>query len=246
MPAFGSSNAFLLLFLFSCSNTTVPAVTRESPGVSQPTPRTQSDASVVAPIRPKAVDANAAASQALVDIETLRTDIVLDMRYAGKNNFVGHAVYRKGRCLLRTPVAQALARVQSRLAKQRVRLLVWDCYRPFAVQEEFWRLMPNTRYVAKPIRRKGKPWRGSKHNRGAAIDVSLVGEQGEALAMPTDHDDFSEKASRDAVGIPREAARNAKTLERAMQAEGFEGLASEWWHYDYRGWQDYDLSDQEL
>ena len=247
MPASGSSKAFLLLVLFSCSDTSAPVVTKENPDVSRPTPKTQFDATAVAPIRPKAVDANKVAnSHALVDIGTLDTDIILDMRYAGNNNFVGRAVYRKARCLLRTPVAQALARVQSRLAKQSVRLLIWDCYRPFSVQEEFWRLMPDTRYVAKPMRRKGEPWRGSKHNRGAAIDVSLAGEQGEALLMPTDHDDFSKKASRDAVGISKEAARNAKTLESAMQAEGFEGLASEWWHYDYQGWQDYDLSDQEL
>ncbi len=243
MPASASRNPILLLLLLSCTD---KSASRPSnvPVIDQATSHEDAGAN---PVIPDAEDKKTTVDpQVFVDIESLNTDILLDIRYASKNNLVGRAVYRNRRCLLRAPVAQALVRVQLRLGRQGLRLLVWDCYRPFSVQEEFWRLLPNARYVAKPIRRDGKPWRGSKHNRGAAIDVSLVGEDGEAVAMPTDHDDFSEKAGRDAKGIPKAAAHNAKILEKAMQAEGFEGLASEWWHYDYRGWQEYALSEQEL
>ena len=143
-------------------------------------------------------------------------------------------------------MAQALARVQGRLRKRGLQLVLWDCYRPFGIQEEFWKLAPDPRYIARPVRREGKPFQGSKHNRGAAVDVSLATLDGKILPMPTDHDDFSAKAHRHAEGIAEEAAKNADALESAMVAEGFEGIESEWWHFDFAGWQDYELSEQSL
>lgn len=182
----------------------------------------------------------------LVDLQSVVPEILLDMRYAGTDNFVGKAVYPVARCLLRRPVAMALGRVQTRLREQNLQLLIWDCYRPFAVQELFWSLVPDARYVASPVRRDGAPHKGSKHNRGAAIDLSLASSDGKALLMPTDHDDFSARAHVGAKGVPAKARANASTLRKVMAAEGFEPIPTEWWHFDYHSWRKFGLSEEPL
>lgn len=184
--------------------------------------------------------------QALVDLKALMPDVLLDMRYASTNNFAERVVYPKARCLLRAPVAKALAKAQSRLKPRGYQLWIWDCYRPFFVQEAFWKLVPNPTYVARPVRKEGKPWKGSKHNRGAAIDLSLADATGVPVEMPTDHDDFSDRAHRGATGIPADAAEHARILDEAMQAEGFVGIDSEWWHYDFEDWERFPLADEPL
>ncbi len=181
----------------------------------------------------------------LVDVAALDPTIVLDMRYAGPDNFAGVAIYPAARCLLRRDAAERLVRVQRRLRAGGLGLRVWDCYRPFSVQERFWALVPDERYVARPERRDGRPVAGSKHNRGAAVDVTLVDRAGAPLAMPTDFDDFSARAHRGAAATPA-ARENAARLEAAMVAEGFEPLATEWWHFDAPGWQAHTLLDQPL
>jgi len=186
------------------------------------------------------------AGDGLIDVARLEPTLRLDLRYAGPNNFTGVAVYPAARCLLHRAVAQRLQRVQRRLRDAHLGLLLWDCYRPFSVQERFWQLVPDARYVAEPQRRDGVPLVGSKHNRGAAVDVTLVDAHGRRLEMPADFDDFSPRAQRDADGATPAARANAKRLEAAMVAEGFLPLATEWWHFDAPGWQDYPLSDETL
>ncbi len=182
-------------------------------------------------------------SSTFVDVHSLDPSIVLDVRYATTANFTGTAVYPAARCLLRRDVAERLVRVQQRLRTDGLGLLVWDCYRPFSVQQRFWALVPDARYVAEPVVRDGRPVEGSKHNRGAAVDVTLVDAGGVPLVMPTDYDDFSTRAHRDAVDWSPVARHNADLLERAMVAEGFEPFPTEWWHFDGPGWQSYDLAD---
>ena len=182
----------------------------------------------------------------LVDLAAVDPTIRIDIRYATTGNFTGVAVYPVARCLLRRDAAERLARVQRRLRADGLGLLVWDCYRPFAVQERFWALVPDERYVARPERRDGRPVAGSKHNRGAAVDVTLVDAAGAALAMPTGFDDFSERAHRGAPGVPPEARANAERLEAAMVSEGFEPLPTEWWHFDAPGWRTHELLDVPL
>jgi D-alanyl-D-alanine dipeptidase len=216
-------------------------VTSNSPTLVEPNARPE-------PIAQPTPRRNAAAldPQSFINLRSIAPDILLDMRYAGENNFAKRKVYPEARCLLRAPVAEALLRVQTRLRPQGFQLWIWDCYRPFHVQEEFWKLVPDSKYVAKPIRRDGKPWRGSKHNRGAAVDLSLADANGTQVSMPTDHDDFSKRAHRGAKGIPEAAAGHARILDEAMRAEGFQGIQTEWWHYDHAGWQSYELSDEGL
>jgi beta-N-acetylhexosaminidase/D-alanyl-D-alanine dipeptidase len=184
----------------------------------------------------------------LVAVGTLAPGIREDLRYAGPGNFVGRAVYPAGsRCLLRPDVAARLARVQARLEAAGRGLLVWDCYRPFAVQERFWALVPDDRYVARPVRAPdGTPRDGSKHNRGAAVDATLVDAHGTPLPMPTGFDDFTAAAHRGSGAGGPVAQAHAAALADAMAAEGFVGLPTEWWHFDGPGWEAYELLDVPL
>jgi len=183
---------------------------------------------------------------AFVDVAVVAPSVVLDLRYATEDNFAGEAVYPVAQCLLLRPVAETLARVAGRVEAEGYRLAVWDCYRPFAVQQRFWELVPDERYVARPVERDGAPVEGSKHNRGAAVDATLVGLDGRPVEMPTGYDDFSERAGRDLPGASEAARRHATLLAEAMAAEGFEQLPTEWWHFDHRGWQRYPLADVPL
>ena len=196
-----------------------------------------------------AVPAKAQATPAkagLVDITTIAPDIKLDIRYATPGNFAHVAVYPAPRCFLRADVAKRLATVQADLKAQGLGLKVYDCYRPFSIQKKFWALVPNEDWVAKPVEKDGKPASGSKHNRGAAVDLTLVDAAGQELPMPSGFDDFTEKARRDYTGGDPAARANAKRLEAAMAKAGFDPLPSEWWHFDGPGWQGYELLDVPL
>jgi D-alanyl-D-alanine dipeptidase len=171
-----------------------------------------------------------------VDVGELEPGIILDIRYATADNFTGQVIYPVARCLLRRDAALRLLRAQQDLEKQGYRLIVFDCYRPLEVQKRFWEIMPDERYVADPSK-------GSRHNRGAAVDVSLADSGGKPLSMPTGYDDFSVKAHRDWKGASPEALKNSAILEAAMKAAGFEPFPTEWWHFDAPGWAEYPISD---
>lgn len=164
------------------------------------------------------------------------TGILLDIRYATPHNFTGKAVYSSSRCFLRRKTAERLYRVESALKKQGLGLKVYDGYRPRYVQQIFWDLMPNSLYVADPKV-------GSCHNRGASVDLTLVNDRGEELLMPTEFDDFTEKASHDYRGGSKVALENRALLKKAMMAEGFIPYPNEWWHYDDPEWEQYPLVD---
>jgi beta-N-acetylhexosaminidase/D-alanyl-D-alanine dipeptidase len=182
----------------------------------------------------------------LIDIRTLDPTIVLELRYATAENFTGVAVYPVARCLLRRDVAERLVRVHRALGRRGLGLKLWDCYRPISVQQRFWELVPDPRYVARPVIEKGVATRGSRHNRGAAVDVTLVDARGVELAMPTAHDDFSARAHRGHGRHSSIARSNMELLQSSMEAEGFIPLATEWWHFDAPDWRRYPLSDTPL
>lgn len=183
----------------------------------------------------------------LVDIAAIDPTVRVDIRYATSDNFTGVAVYPVARCLLRGDAARRLARVHKALAARGLGLKVWDCYRPFSVQRRLWQLVPDSRYVAQPVAAaNGTPVEGSKHNRGAAVDVTLVQADGSELEMPTEYDDFSPRAHRGDETASPAARRNSAVLERAMAAAGFAPLPTEWWHFDAPGWERYPLSDEPL
>lgn len=171
-----------------------------------------------------------------VNLKKYDFSIKQDIRYATENNFVKQKVYPSADCFLRKKVAHALSRVQNSLKMLDVRLKVYDCYRPLSVQKKFWEIMPDDRYVSDPKK-------GSKHNRGAAVDLTLVDKNGDEVEMPTAYDDFTEKAHRDYQGGTKLSLRNRKLLEDAMKKEGFTGIPTEWWHFDYKGWEQYPIED---
>jgi len=173
----------------------------------------------------------------LVDLSNAIPGVVLDIRYATANNFVGQAVYEQPAAFARKPVADALAEVQQELSLLGLGLKIFDAYRPYAVTLLFYEKVPDTVFVA-------APWRGSRHNRGCAVDLTLVDlESGQELTMPTAYDDFSGKARPGCMDLPQEAIHNRQILLDVMHHHGFDVYESEWWHYDFRGWERYDLMD---
>ncbi len=175
----------------------------------------------------------------LLDITTIVPDIQLEMRYATTNNFLKQAVYGKARCLLRDPVARSLQRAQADLKTKGYGIRLYDCYRPLSVQKAMWKIFPDGRYVANPAT-------GSRHNRGAAVDLTLVNAQGVAVEMPSDFDDFSERAYRDSPTMTAAARQHVQILTDAMTAQGFTTIESEWWHYDGPQWTRYGVLNQSL
>jgi D-alanyl-D-alanine dipeptidase len=174
---------------------------------------------------------------AFLPLRSVAPSVVVDLRYATAQNFTGKVLYpAQADCYLRAPVAQALAVVATELGKEGLGLKVFDCYRPQRVQYQLWELVHDDRDVA-------NPHKGSRHNRGAAIDLTLVDKDGHELVMPTAFDDFSERAHRSYQALPEEARRNRARLEQAMTRAGFVGLSTEWWHFDAGDWQRYPLSD---
>jgi D-alanyl-D-alanine dipeptidase len=152
--------------------------------------------------------------------------LLVELRYAQPDNFFKKALYPKGaRCLLLPKVAERLARAAEAVAEKGYRLKAWDCYRPHAVQWEMWERVPRRGYVADPRT-------GSHHNRGAAVDVTLVQADGTPLEMPTPFDTFSPAARQDAPLSNAEVSARRALLRAAMEAAGFHVNRMEWWHYE--------------
>ncbi len=175
-------------------------------------------------------------------VELVRVDpaIKLDMRYATPNNFTGHVLYEQARAFLAGPAAQAVARASKAAQADGYGLTIFDAYRPWRVTKQLWDATPvgpKKNYVANPKR-------GSKHNRGCAVDLSLHDlKTGELVDMPSGFDDFSEKAHRDYMAATPIAIENRARLQRYLEAEGFVGLSNEWWHFDFTGWEQYPVMD---
>ncbi len=160
----------------------------------------------------------------LVELIQISPQIRLDIRYATPNNFTGKVVYPSARCFLLRQVAERLHLVQGTLEKMGLGLKVFDGYRPLSVQKILWKVCPDPRYVADPKE-------GSCHNRGAAVDLTLVDLRGKELPMPTEFDDFTAKASHSYLGGSSETQENRGLLKKVMEAEGFLAYEGEWWHY---------------
>jgi D-alanyl-D-alanine dipeptidase len=177
----------------------------------------------------------------LVDLAEFDPRLKFDIRYATTNNFMSVALYPVARALLQRPAVEALGRAHERLRAQGYGLVVLDAYRPWWVTRMMWDRFPKHRaYLADPLK-------GSRHNRGAAVDVTLFDlVTGAQVAMPSDYDDFSERAHPDhAGGTPAQRAARDR-LRETMEAEGFSVYPNEWWHFDYRDWRDYPVLNQSL
>ncbi len=171
-----------------------------------------------------------------VDIRSINPRIALDIRYGTRNNFVKETLYPQARCILRASTARQLSQVQTDLETRGLGLKVYDCYRPLSVQKRLWQIKPDERYVANPTY-------GSRHNRGAAVDLTLVDRTGKELPMPTGFDDFTERSSRSYTNLPAQVLKNRQLLEDAMVRAGFIPLSTEWWHFDGKDWQNFSVRD---
>lgn len=177
---------------------------------------------------------------ALVNVRSYAPEAILDIRYATNNNFTHHRVYDTAGCFLRQQTAEKLRAVEQSLLSRGLTLRIFDCYRPLSVQKKFWALVPDDRYVADPSK-------GSRHNRGAAVDLTLADRAtGKDLEMGTGFDDFSDRAHRDYRDLAPDVLANRRLLEKAMTEEGFIGLPTEWWHFDDAEWRRYPISDQPI
>jgi zinc D-Ala-D-Ala dipeptidase len=181
-----------------------------------------------------------ATPERLVELITLDPTIKLDLRYATVNNFTGRVLYDEARAFLAPAAAMALVRASGRARTDGYGLTIFDAYRPWRVTRKLWDATPRgpkKNYVANPKK-------GSKHNRGCAVDLSLHDlKTGTLVTMPSGFDDFSEKAHRDYMGAGEAANTNRARLQRYLEAEGFVGLSNEWWHFDFTGWQNYPVLD---
>jgi D-alanyl-D-alanine dipeptidase len=177
----------------------------------------------------------------LVDATRTVPDLAVDLRYATTDNFMKRAVYPEGaKCLVLSETAERLKRAAQLLRAKGYRLLAWDCYRPFAVQKQMWELYPHRGYVADPGRG------GSHHNRGAAIDLTLVGRDGSEVEMPTPFDTFSRSAHLRFDGCSKAARAHRDMLVRAMEAAGFIPNPMEWWHFDIPEAIDYPILNEQM
>ena len=173
----------------------------------------------------------------LVDVTTVIPDAVIDLRYATKDNFTGDVLYPNAVCKLRRAVANRLAKAAVLLRAQDRRLLIWDCYRPTSIQAVLWKKVPDPRYVADPKV-------GSKHNRGAAVDLAVVDRDGKPVAA--DRVRRVHKAAHRSRALVGDRGLEARRLARAMRAAGFAGMPTEWWHFDAPDSARYKLSDEPL
>ena len=172
----------------------------------------------------------------LIDVREVLPNVRLEIRYATPNNFTKSTLYPESRCILRREVAEELARVQQALKEGGYELVIYDCYRPLSVQKKMWEIVPDEAYVANPSK-------GSRHNRGAAVDVGLFDSYGTRVKMPTDYDDFSEKAHYSNIDLPAAILINRQKLRTVMERYNFAALPTEWWHFDYLGWQRFPVMD---
>ena len=181
--------------------------------------------------------AKADSNKKLVEIKKYIPGIVLDIRYATTNNFTHHVMYNQARAFARLPVVRALQQVEAELETKGLGLKIYDAYRPYSITVKFYQVTPDTNFVADPKK-------GSKHNRGCAVDLSLINlKTGKELNMPTGFDSFSKKAAANYPHLSKEQLANRELLKAVMQAHGFKVIPTEWWHYDFNGWQNYPLLD---
>jgi D-alanyl-D-alanine dipeptidase len=175
----------------------------------------------------------------LVELVKLDPTIKLDIRYATADNLTGQAVYLEARAFLQRPAAEALLRAHRKLKKHGTGLLIFDGYRPWAITKKFWDVTPPAKreFVANPAK-------GSKHNRGCAVDLSLYDlKTGQEIQMPGAYDEMTPRSYPTYTGGTEEQRRYRDLLRSAMEDEGFFVEPNEWWHFNYKDWRDYAILD---
>lgn len=174
----------------------------------------------------------------MVNLRKIMPELQLDLKYATIHNFMNEKLYPPiHTTFLRKPVADSLEKVVEYLKKQNLTIKIFDAYRPYSVTQKMWDKVKDDRYAADPSK-------GSGHNRGVAVDLTLVDLQTKKeLPMGTDFDNFSDTAHSDFSNLPAEELKNRNTLKNAMEKFGFIQLSTEWWHYYLPNSSHYELLD---
>lgn len=173
----------------------------------------------------------------LVDLSIAIPGISLDIRYATSNNFTGQKIYRLAKAYARKPVAEALKKIQAELNTRGLGIKIYDAYRPYKATVTFYEIYHDTTYVA-------SPYKGSRHNRGCALDMTLINlKTGKELRMPTEFDSFKKEAWPSTPVKDAEVRKNRELLIHEMERNGFKVNTSEWWHFDFVGWQRFEVLD---
>jgi len=170
-----------------------------------------------------------------VDLRNYSTDFVYDIKYATDDNFLKAKVYDCAECFLRHSTIQALLEAQKDFISIGYRIKIFDCYRPLDIQKKMWKLLQDPRYVANPAK-------GSIHNRGAAVDLTLVDANGNELDMGTAFDHFGPESGIDNKNLSKVVQDNRMLLQLVMRKHGFTVLKSEWWHFDHASASNYTVS----
>lgn len=178
------------------------------------------------------------AQTTLTNMEEVSTEFAYEVRYATDNNFIGEVLYDCSACLLQPEVAEAIVAANQYFCERGYRIKFYDCYRPLDVQKKMWAKVPRPTYVANPY---GK---GSIHNKGAAVDITLVTLEGCYVEMGSDYDFFGRASHIDNVEHSKEVLANRKLLQEGMKKFGFQTVRTEWWHFSFRkNWQFPTLND---
>ena len=178
----------------------------------------------------------------MIELKSVMKDIVYDLRYATSNNFTRKRMYTGNmrQTFLRLPAAEALAKVQQELKTRGLGLKIFDAYRPYSVTVKFWELIKDEKYVANPAK-------GSGHNRGLAVDLTIIEvSTKKELDMGTGFDNFTDSAHHTFNNLEPEVKQNRKLLKDIMKKYGFEMFDTEWWHYSWPNTNDYELLDLKL
>ena len=176
----------------------------------------------------------------LVNLEQFIPGIMLDIRYATTNNFTKEKIYNLARAYARKPVAEALKQAQAEFKMQGVAIKIHDAYRPYRATVKFYELYHDTTYVA-------SPYRGSRHNRGCALDMTIYDSKtGKELVMPTEYDSFQKEAWPSTPVKDPLIKKNRDLIISVMERNGFKVNATEWWHFDFVGWEKFEVMDIEF
>jgi len=175
----------------------------------------------------------------LVELIKLDPTIHLDIHYATSNNFVGRPLYKEARAFLQRPAAESLVRVNASLKPLGYGLVVFDGYRPWSITKLFWEVTPDDKkqFVADPAK-------GSRHNRGCAVDLSLYNlKTGKEIEMTGNYDEMTERSYSNYTGGTEQQRKMRDLLRSKMETEGFTVNEYEWWHFDYKDWKLYRIED---
>ncbi|MFV8343857.1 M15 family metallopeptidase [Flavobacterium sp. XS2P39] len=162
-----------------------------------------------------------------VNLKEYSPDFVYDMKYATPDNFLKEKVYDCSECFLRLKTVRGLVEANKKFIEKGYRIKIFDCYRPLDIQKKMWKIVSNPEYVANPAK-------GSIHNRGGAVDITLVDYNGKELDMGTSFDYFGIEASHNYLNLSEKIKRNRKLLKKIMVQKGFNSFDSEWWHYNLK------------